>query len=313
MLSQRPSRERALARGATMLMLLSGFALRADVARCDEPPANAWSEASDEEAVTAPSPEPAPETSSEAIDAAETPGEVESKVILDRGESSVVRSGPGFGYAIVGVYPSGSIFTVVAKRGEWYDIRLTNTQTAWIHESLCHEYDDLSGLEYRPNRRLFSRVGSFTLTTSIGGYAFDQKSNSLTLGGRVGYYIFDRVHFEGGVSWTKVKRPEEIVESLFGLRLEAERFDMLGYEMNLGFDVLPGRQIAPYLSGGIGSSIFEGRTEPSWNLGGGAIVFVGKSLGLRWDVRNYRFDSGSGNARRGNNNISVTLGTTFVL
>ena len=44
-----------------------------------------------------------------------------------------------------------------------------------------------------------------------------------------------------------------------------------------------------------------------------AIVFVGKNLGLRWDVRNYRFDSGAGNARRGNNNISVTLGTTFVL
>ena len=300
---------RATARGACALMLLIGFGLAADPARCDDPPANAWRPASDEEAVTT----PVPEQASDTLSPAETPGEVETKVLLDRGETSVVRSGPGFGYAIVGVYPSGAIFTVVAKRDEWYNIRLTETQTAWIHASLCREFDDLSALEYRPNRRLFSRLGSFTLTTAIGGYAFDQKSNSLTLGGRIGYYIFERVLFEGGVSWTKVQRPEEIVESLFRLRLEAERFDMLAYEMNLGFDVLPGRQIAPYLSGGIGSSIFEGRTEPSVNIGGGAIVFVGKNVGLRWDVRNYRFDSGAGNARRANNNISVTLGTTFVL
>jgi outer membrane beta-barrel protein len=329
MLSGIPSCGRAVARTAWVLMLPVGLALAADPARCDDPPANASGQPSDEEALMTPAletsaevGEPAEpsaevgrpvETSGDVTLPVETPGEVETKVILDRGETSVVRSGPGFNYAIVGVYPSGAIFTVIAKRDEWYNIRLTETQTAWIHGSLCREFDDLSGLEYRPNRRLFSRIGSFTLTTAVGGYAFDQKSNSLTFGARVGYYVFDRVTFEGGLSWTKVNRPEEIVESLFGLRLEAERFDMLAYEMNVGFDVLPGRQIAPYLSGGIGSSIFEGRTEPSVNVGGGAIVFVGKNLGLRWDVRNYRFDSGAGNARRGNNNISVTLGTTFIL
>jgi outer membrane beta-barrel protein len=119
--------------------------------------------------------------------------------------------------------------------------------------------------------------------------------------------------FEGGIWWTRVERPEEIVEALFRLRLEAERFDMLSYEMDLAFELLPGRQIAPFLGGGVGSSIFRGRTEPSVNWGGGAVVFLRKNVGLRWDVRNYHFDSGSGNARRANHNVSVTLGMTVVL
>ena len=49
------------------------------------------------------------------------------------------------------------------------------------------------------------------------------------LGGRVGQYVFDRVQVEGGVGWTHVKRPQEIVESLFGLSLEAEDLNMLWF------------------------------------------------------------------------------------
>ena len=49
------------------------------------------------------------------------------------------------------------------------------------------------------------------------------------LGGRVGHYVFDRLHVEGGVGWTHVKRPQEIVESRFGLSLEAEDLNMLWF------------------------------------------------------------------------------------
>ena len=38
------------------------------------------------------------------------------------------------------------------------------TDTGWIHASLCEEFGDMSDLEFRPNPRLFSRVGSFSFT-----------------------------------------------------------------------------------------------------------------------------------------------------
>jgi len=62
--------------------------------------------------------------------------------------------------------------------------------------------DDFSDLEFKPNPKLYSRTGSFVLTGYGGAYAFDRKSNSLVLGGRLGYYVFDFLQADGGVSWT---------------------------------------------------------------------------------------------------------------
>src|SRR5678815_2202864 len=105
----------------------------------------------------------------------------EKKVRL-KGDDNVVRSGPGSTFALVGVYSKGSEFTVIAKKDEWYNIRLSDTNTGWIHSSLCKEFDDMSDLEFRPNPKMFSRIGSFSFTAFTGGYAFDRKSNSLVLG-----------------------------------------------------------------------------------------------------------------------------------
>ncbi|HXS09903.1 MAG TPA: SH3 domain-containing protein, partial [Candidatus Krumholzibacteria bacterium] len=165
----------------------------------------------------------------------------EKKVRL-KGDDNVVRSGPGSTFALVGVYSKGSEFTVIAKKDEWYNIRLSDTNTGWIHSSLCKEFDDMSDLEFRPNPKMFSRIGSFSFTAFTGGYAFDRKSNSLVLGGRAGYYLFEFVEVEGSVGWTHVVRPAEIVESLFGLTLEQEDFHMVYYAMNANIKILPGRQ-----------------------------------------------------------------------
>jgi outer membrane beta-barrel protein len=235
------------------------------------------------------------------------------RVRLDRESHNVIRMGPGDDFAVVAVVPEGATFEVIAKSGNWYNVRVSESETGWVHSSLCREYDDLSGLEFRPNPRLFSRIGCFTLTPVGGGYSFDRKSNSLLLGGRLGYYVFDFVHVEGGVSWTHVTRPAEIVESLFDLTLEAEDFHMLFYEMNANFEVLPGRQLVPYGTAGIGSSILRGETETSWNFGAGVLCFIMKKVGMRWEFRNYRFESGSDNARRDNSNYTFTMGTTFLL
>ncbi len=234
------------------------------------------------------------------------------KVRLEKSARNVVRSGPGERFSIVGVYAKHASFPIIAKNGDWYGVRLSETETGWIHASLCEEFDDLSGLEFRPNPRLYTRTGTFILTGYSGGYAFDRKSNSLVLGGRLGYYVFDRVQVEGGVGWTHVHRPAEIVESLFGLSLEAEDFHMLFYHLMATYEVLPGRQMVPYLSVGVGSSIMQGETASSVDIGAGTTLFLSKRTAMRWEVRDYRFDTGTSKTHHANNNIEFTLGTSVL-
>ena len=234
------------------------------------------------------------------------------KVRLDRTAHNVVRSGPGSGFAIAGVYGKGATFPVIAKNGDWYNIRLSDTEAGWIHSSLCHEFDDLSDLEFKPNPRLYTRTGAILLGGYAGAYAIDRKSNSLVAGGRVGYYVFDRFQVEVGVAWTHVRRPAEIVESLFGLSLEAEDFHMLFYQLNLTWEILPGRQMVPFVSGGVGSAIMQGESEASYNLGAGTVLFLSKRTAMRWEVRDYRLHSGSDNARVSNDNVEFTLGTQYI-
>jgi len=233
-------------------------------------------------------------------------------VRLDEAARNVMRAGPGDAYAIVGVFKKGSDFPVLALRDGWYNVQISDSETGWIHESLCKEFDDLSDLKFKPNPRLYSRTGTFILNAYGGAYAFDRKSNSLVLGGRAGYYVFDWIQVEAGGAWTRVQRPAEIVESLFGLSLEPEDFHMLFYHLDVIVEVLPGRQMVPYLVGGAGSSIMQGRTESSFNFGAGTALFLSKRTAMRWEVRDYVFDFGSDTARRTNNNIEFTLGTSFL-
>ena len=237
----------------------------------------------------------------------------EKKVRLSKDGDNVIRSGPGNTFAIVGVYSKGSEFLVIAKHDEWYNVRLSDIETGWVHSSLCQAFDDMSDLEFRPNPKLFSRVGSFALTAYTGGYAFDRKSNSLVFGGRVGYYLFEFIEVEGSVGYTHVVRPAEIVESLFGLTLEEEDFHMLFYAMNLTWKILPGRQLVPFMTGGAGSSIMQGETETSFNLGVGADFFVKKSTAVRFEFRNYLFDSGVSETRRDNLNFEFSVGLSYLL
>jgi outer membrane beta-barrel protein len=234
------------------------------------------------------------------------------KVKLDKKPENVVRSGPGDRFAIVSVQPKDATFPVIAKSEDWYNIRISESETGWIHTSLCKEFDDLSDLEFRPNPKLFTRTGSYTLAAYGGAYSFDRKSNSMVLGGRLGYYIFDRLQAEAGVAWTHIVRPAEIVESLFGLTLEEEDFHMLFYHLDLIYEILPGRQMVPFASAGVGSSIMQGETEPSFNFGAGTTLFLSKRTAMRWEFRTYRFQSGPPDARFSNNNIEFTIGTVFL-
>ena len=52
-----------------------------------------------------------------------------------------------------------------------------------------------------------------------------------------------------------------------------------------------------------------GRAETSLNFGAGTKLFVSKRAAVRWEVRDYRFQSGSTTSRLTNNNIEFTIGT----
>ena len=236
----------------------------------------------------------------------------ERSVKLRGDTTNIVRTGPGNAYAMVGVFAGDSRFPVIAKRGDWYNVRLSPTDTGWIHSSLCEEFGDMSGLEFRPNPRLFSRVGSFSFSLYSGGYAFDRKSNSLVLGTRLGYYLLEYVGLEGTVGWTHVVRPAEIVESLFDLALEEENFHMLYYALSLDLKLLPGRQMVPFLTVGAGSAIMQGESEAVLNYGAGIDFFVRKSTAAVFAFRSINMDSGTGNARRGNTNYEFSVGSTFL-
>ena len=225
---------------------------------------------------------------------------------------NVVRSGPGERYSIAAVFDKGAVFPVIAKSGLWYNVRLSDTETGWVHSYLCQELDDMADFDFKPNPKLYTRTGSYVLSGYTGAYAFDRKSNSLVLGTRLGYYIFDRVQAEAGLAWTHINRPAEIVETLFGLTLEAEKFHMLFYHLNLSWEVLPGRQMVPFVTGGVGSSIMQGETEASVNFGAGTTLFLSKRLATRWEVRDYRFRTGAGASRVTNDNIEFTLGTAYL-
>jgi outer membrane beta-barrel protein len=277
------------------------------------PPAASPSEASPSEASRSVAPPPALSEEESARAWTEEAGFPLKKVRLTGGGQNVVRTGPGDGFALLGVFPDGTTFDVIAKRDDWYNVRVSESKAGWIHSTLVKEFDDLSGLEFRVNPRMYSRIGAFVLGGYGGGYAFDRKSNSLALGGRIGYYVLDFLAMDGTVGYTRINRPQEIVESLFDLRLESEEFSMLYYSMNLLVELLPGRRIVPFVTGGYGSSILQGKTEPSINFGAGTLLFLSKSTGMRWEIKSYQFDSGSKSARRTNHNVEFTLGTSLLL
>jgi outer membrane beta-barrel protein len=278
-----------------------------------EPPVPAVAPASDSATVTPPSESASPAYSATpASDAKGRPAIGTRKVRLIGEGRNVVRTGPGDQFALAGAYDRGTVFTVHAKTGDWYGVRISDSETAWIHSALCEEFEDMGDLEFRPNPKLYTRTGSYVLSGYAGGYAFDRKSNSLVLGARLGYYVFDRLQAEAGLAWTHINRPAEIVETLFGLTLEAEKFHMLFYNLNLTYEVLPGRQMVPFVTLGAGTSIMKGETEPAFNFGAGTMLFLSKRVAMRWEVRDYRFSTGNGTSRVSNDNIEFTLGTNYL-
>jgi len=87
---------------------------------------------------------------------------------------------------------------------------------------------------------------------------------------------------------------------------------MLFYHLNTTYEFLPGRQMVPFVTGGVGASIMQGRSETSVNFGAGTTLFLSKKSGMRWEARDYVFHSGTNEARRLHHNIEFSIGTLLL-
>ena len=88
---------------------------------------------------------------------------------------------------------------------------------------------------------------------------------------------------------------------------------MLFYNLNLTYEILPGRQMVPFVTVGVGSSIMQGDTEPSFNFGAGTQLFLSKRTATRAG-RCATTGSAPGPAPRASrdSNIEFTLATSYL-
>jgi uncharacterized protein YraI len=225
---------------------------------------------------------------------------------------AVVRAGPGPFHGMVATVGEGDRLVLDAKAGPWYHVALHDGRSGWVHEDLVRTWVDPSRFQFAPDPGRPSRMRSFHLVGYGGAYAADREDNGLLAGLRIGYSITDRLAFEAGMGWTGVVRTTYVLEQVFGLRLEEERFDLFFYEAGASVDVLPGRRVVPFVTAAVGASVLNARVEPTWALGVGTKAFVTRRLALRWELRNHHLKGGNNFTRFAGDNLEFSGGCEFL-
>lgn len=225
---------------------------------------------------------------------------------------AVVRAGPGPQHAIVGTVREGEVLTLDARAGAWFHLQRPGGTSGWMHQDLLRLYVDPRRFEFVPDPGRPSRQRSFHLTAFGGGYAADREDNGFLVGARIGYSLTNRFGFEAGVGYTSVVRTTYVLERIFGLRLEEERFDLFFYQAGLSMDVLPGRRVTPFVTAFLGASVLNAGVEPTWGLGLGTKAFVTKRLALRWEVRDHRMAGGNAFTRFAGDNLEFSSGVEML-
>jgi outer membrane beta-barrel protein len=235
----------------------------------------------------------------------------QGKRVRVKGDTQVLlRAGPGGDYAIMATAAPGGEMLLVARVGSWYAVETGPGHTAWVAMSRVEELDP--DVHFVTDPYEYRRDQSFNFTPMAGMYSGDQQSNSISLGGRLGYYLTDRYEVEAGVGFTRVERDRDQVEELFALNLEETTFQVFHYQANLNVHVLTGRRLAPFVTAGIGTATSNAKTELAWNAGAGVLYFVTTAAAARFEFRNYSFELGNQFTRRPVNNIEFALGASFL-
>ncbi|HEY6196179.1 MAG TPA: hypothetical protein VI504_14170 [Candidatus Eisenbacteria bacterium] len=239
----------------------------------------------------------------------QTPPLVRHMARLTGRPRTVLRMGPSESDAIAGVYPPGGTFPVLARIGDWIDLRLSPTTSGWVHSSLCEAVADVPRARLDADPRPRPRGGAYALEGYAGGYAFDGGSSSLAFGGRLARRCFDSLQLEAGAAWTHARGPAELVQSPLGPSIAANEFRLLFYQLNATWEFLPGREVVPFATVGAGASLLGGRRESSFNVGAGTALYLTPRAGMRWQARDYVFHSGAGSTRRLHHNIELSVGS----
>jgi outer membrane beta-barrel protein len=225
---------------------------------------------------------------------------------------AVVRSGPGTEHGIVTTVHEGQVLALDAKSGVWDHVELRDGTSGWVHQDYLRVYVDSRRFEFVPDPGHPSRQRTFHLVAYYGTYAADREDNGPLLGGRIGYSLTPRWAFEAAVGRTHVTRTTYVIERIFNLRLEQERFDLFFYEAGVSMDVLPGRRVSPFVGAGLGASVLDARVESTWSLGVGTRAFLTKRVGLRWELRDHHMRGGNRFTRFTGNNLEFSGGAEML-
>jgi hypothetical protein len=225
---------------------------------------------------------------------------------------AVVRGGPGPQHPIVATLADGDRLEIDARAGAWYHLQLPSGAGGWVHESLLRTWVDPRTFEFAPDPGRPPRMRSFHLAAFAGSYAADREDNGPLAGLRIGYSITDRFAFESSIGWTRVVRSTYVLEQLYGLRLEEERFSLFYYEAGATMELLPRHRVTPFVAAGFGASVLNARVEPSWMVGLGTRIFLNKRTGLRWELRNHHLQGGNQFTRFAGDNLEFSGGAEFL-
>jgi len=225
-------------------------------------------------------------------------------------EPVLLRGGPGGDYAIISTAAPGQVMLLVARVGSWYAVETEPGHTGWVSASRVEELDTDVHFVSDPHR--YHRQENFVFTPISGLYSAEQQSNAAMIGGRLGYYLTDRYEVEAGIGFTHVHRARDEVEELFDLTLEEPDANLLQYQANLNFHLLPGRRLGPFVTAGIGTATANAKTDLAWNGGAGMLVFVTTETAARLEFRNYHFTTGNEFTRRTVDNLEAIIGVSFL-
>ena len=225
---------------------------------------------------------------------------------------AVVRSGPGTEHAIVTTVHEGQVLALDARSGVWDHVELRDGTSGWVHQDYLRVYVDPRRFEFVPDPGHRSRQRTFHLVAYYGRYAADREDNGQLVGGRIGYSLTPRWAFEAAVGRTRVTRTTYILERIYNLRLEEERFDLFFYEAGVSMDVLPGRRVSPFVGVGLGASVLDARVESTWGFGVGTRAFLTPRVGLRWELRDHHLRGGNRFTRFTGNNLEFSGGAELL-
>jgi hypothetical protein len=70
--------------------------------------------------------------------------------------------------------------------------------------------------------------------------------------------------------------------------------------------------VSPFVALGAGASVLDAHVEPTWSVGLGTKLFLGKRTAIRWELRDHRLRGGNRFTRFNGDNLEFSAGGEFL-